>query len=617
MASAPLAIRPRNTGEILDDAWRLYLAEAPVLLLLLGLFLVPAFALLLLLVGLPPPEGPARWLLPPLAATLLPLTGLGSGACQELFRRRVEGQPVTLRGCLGASLRRGLEHGTARCVLLLGVFTGLGCLLFPGLMIWSSCAPVHALIAANKGRPFVNLNELGREARFDPGKAAVVTLSRLPLLLLAFLNVHLVIQMALWGAGNVLGLEVAFLGVQLGLNNGFYDLAVLLLCWWLLAPQHEAANFLLFSDTRTRQEGLDLYHRVQRLFPAVGRRAGVVLALAGSLFLGTAPLRAAEGPTETVRAVRTGLDQIRTEVEQADPYPGGGRWLGPLQALADRLKRSGDGKAQSFVWFDQALEGFGGRDRTGALRTLQDLRQQLDLYEETLTPEADGRPARSKEDVKGLLRPREPGTTRSERPEAEKEKEKVRRDEEEPKEQRPVRRGRGSGGGGAAPAPAAGFGSLVWILLAGLLLAVVLVSSLLYWTNRRASGPKPPRPTSGVAAPTDDGPAPDEQPADVLWRQAAALAQAGQFLEATRSLYAAILSLLHREQLLRYERTRTNGEYVQQVRLAPEAPPGLAAPFARLTALFDLKWYGGQACDGPGYAACHRLAEEIRGMIGG
>src|SRR5438876_5905824 len=70
-------IRPRTTGEVLDDAIRLSLAEAPVLLALSGLFLVPAFVAVLLLLALP--ESGQAWRvlgLSALAAFLILLTGI-------------------------------------------------------------------------------------------------------------------------------------------------------------------------------------------------------------------------------------------------------------------------------------------------------------------------------------------------------------------------------------------------------------------------------------------------------------------------------------------------------------------------------------------------------------
>src|SRR5579872_6144014 len=101
MASAPsLEIRPRTTGEILDDAWRLYLADAPRLLFLHGLFHVPAFALLLILLAAPPSSATGRPLLALAVALLLSLTGLGSAAVQERLRRLAEHRDPSIRECL-------------------------------------------------------------------------------------------------------------------------------------------------------------------------------------------------------------------------------------------------------------------------------------------------------------------------------------------------------------------------------------------------------------------------------------------------------------------------------------------------------------------------------------
>jgi hypothetical protein len=95
------------------------------------------------------------------------------------------------------------------------------------------------------------------------------------------------------------------------------------------------------------------------------------------------------------------------------------------------------------------------------------------------------------------------------------------------------------------------------------------------------------------------------------------LARQGEFLEAVRRLYLAVLAQLHRSHLIRYEKTRTNGEYLRQVRLAPEAPAELHASFGRLTWLFDQKWYGDRACDGQEYGACRALAEDVRAGVNG
>jgi hypothetical protein len=146
----------------------------------------------------------------------------------------------------------------------------------------------------------------------------------------------------------------------------------------------------------------------------------------------------------------------------------------------------------------------------------------------------------------------------------------------------------------------------------------LLVMGLVLFFSRQPARPQPQRQETGrsPAEPEDAAPAPHEQPVAVLWRRAEELARGGNFLEAVRYLYLAVLSLLHRQRLLRYEPTRTNGEYVQQVRLAPEAPPELHVPFQQLTALFELKWYGERDCPAGDYEACRALAEEIRGRVG-
>jgi hypothetical protein len=649
MPSETVEIRPRTTGELLDDAWRLALADYPWLGLLSGLFLVPFFCVVLLLLTRPTPEGWAvKPLLPALAALLLPLTGLGSGACQELFRLRAEGKPVRLAACLGGAVRRGLEHTAARAVtgaaaatcggLLLALEAleapGLTGLVLLGLLaaaavalpLWVVLAPLHAVLATGRGRPGGGWGQVGREAFFTPGKAAAVTLGRLPLLLLTCFNLGLLIAECLWVTGNLAGLDVAYLKVQLSPGNPVYAMALVLLAWLLLTPFFEASNFLLHLDTRTRQEGLDLRFRVERVF-AVGRKsAAVLLALGLGVFAGPGRLSAAEQPQDVVRAVRVGVERVRDEVKAAEPWPGAKRWEPQLQALGRRLERSGAGDARAFRWYGQAIEGFGERNRDDALRVLNQLRRRLSLLEEALAPTPagpgagrEGAPRLSREEVKDLLRRQETAPERKRPAPAEKVKE-----DEGPKQ--PEGKHEDGDGGGGRPRPASGaipaaagggFGSLAWMVLAGVVLAIFAVALALFLSSRRSAPAAPaPKQEAPRATPDEIGPQLYEQPAAALWKQAEGMARDGRFLEAVRLLYLAVLSALHQRQLVRCEPTRTNGEYVRQVRLAPEAPPGLHAPFEELTALFELKWYGERACDGADYDACRRLSEDVRGRVG-
>jgi hypothetical protein len=627
-------------GEILDDAWRFALADAPILLLFNALFLLPAFALVLLLLALPAPSGFAQCVLPALAALLLPLTGLASGACQELLRRRTAQEPCTLRDCLSATLWHGLEHAAARGVLLCVLLPGPLLLLYSflpdtspilrfvgflfgtlltfllSLPVWGASTSLHALLSEGRLRSGTLPRELRRDVAAAPGKSAALVLSRLPLLMLVTLHLHLLAEVVLWGADNLGGFDLALLDVELAFfGNPVYTLAVFMVSWLLLTPFFECGNFLLHTDIRTRQEGLDLQYRVQRSFGGIAR-AGALLMLAGLMLAGQ-PARAADEDRDTVRSVRQDIDAIRAEVKATEPYRGGQRWVGRLRSLEEKLAQLNDGDAKRFRWFERGIADFAERKKADALLLLDDLHRRLSLLEDSLTAEEE--PRRAPEDVKSMLRGtegRKVDRTRP-RPRVEEERREVRREE--------VRRDEAGGdapqggGGGGAPVsvPAAsgdGLSFFGWLLLGGLALAVVVVGVLLYLTSPRSPRTAKPESVSGTQSTAADGDARqvlEESPA-TLWRQADTLAAEGKFRDAVRLLYLAVLAALHRQHFIRFEPTRTNGEYVHQVRLSEQAPDELHEPFERLTNRFETAWYGERPCDAEDYRACRALAEETR-----
>jgi hypothetical protein len=611
-------IRPRTTGEILDDAWRLALADAPLLLALSGLFLAPAIlVLLLLLTKAPPGNQLPGFVLPTLLALFWPLTGIGSGACQVAFRRRAEGEVVTLHGCLGEALRRGLDHTTLRAVVLVFGLLGSLFLLLPGLGLWIAAATAHPILAAGKVRWLPALGAACLESQRQPAKSAGVVLSRLMLLLLAALNLHGFLQVGLWIGDHLAGLDLALADLVLELNNPVYDLCLVLLAWLLLAPYAEASNYLLHVDARARYEGLDLWYRVRRLFPvgakSVATSAGLILL---ALLVGTSPAKAADARLATVRQAREDIKKITTEVKAAEPYPGGERWEDRLEEIAERLDRQASRQRGRFRWFAQEIPGFLKANRAGALGILGNLDRRLALLEESLSvPEP---PANSggvtKDQLRALLPPdvdddrkpeKKPEPKEKERPKAKEEDQPVRR--VDPARERPPPQPR------PTPAPSAssgeGLGSMQWLLLVVAAVVVVLLAVFLNRRERKATAPKvetakPPAKELSLESLLS-------QPTRVLenlWQQADDLARAGQCLEAVRTLYLAVLMLLHRSGLIRCAPMRTNGEYVRQVRSKEE----VYRPFRGLTGLFEVKWYGERACQPADYDTCRRLAESVR-----
>ena len=123
----------------------------------------------------------------------------------------------------------------------------------PGLTLWIAGSTVHVSLARTATGSLGEVR-LGREARFDAGKSAVVVLSRIPILALAMLNVALLVQLVLWVLGHLAGFDVALLTVQLSWGNPLFLTALGFFCWLLLAPYVEASNCLLHLDTRVRRK---------------------------------------------------------------------------------------------------------------------------------------------------------------------------------------------------------------------------------------------------------------------------------------------------------------------------------------------------------------------------
>jgi Domain of unknown function (DUF4129) len=613
-------VRPRNLGEILDDGWRLYLAAAPLLLALSGLFLMPAAAMVLLLLT---QSGGVLWQ-PAFCALLLPLTGIGAGACQEAFHLWAEGEDPTLIECLKAAGRRGLNHTLVQLLALLLPTAAVCWLLLSGLPPWAPwlgtlvlfilCLPVwllgigrQAVLAAGQKSPWRAWRRSARASGRHPLKATVVVASRLVLLVFAVLNLHLFGRWALWAAEALGGFDVALLQLLCSLANPLYLIALLALAWWLLTPYFEAVNYLFFIDDRTRYEGLDLWYRVDDAFPQLPRKAGVALLVLGAALFTVSPIRA-QARLGDVRAAHDDIVRISHEVKQADPYPGGARWLPELRNVGKRLDPEGSPQRGRYRWYFQSIDGFEKRERADALTTLDDIARRLAMIGDNLERSARAGGGRSWEQIKALVPPGndKPTENRAEKPKPPPREEKP-IEKDEPGDFRPAPRGGAVLGG---PVGLGGIGPMVLFVLVVLVAAVLVIGVALairQWLQNRP--PAIVRREGRIEAGGDEIELePERQDVASLWRQSDDLARSGRFLEAVRTLYLAVLALLHQASLIRFERTRTNGEYADQLRPLKS----LHAPFLRLTDLFEVKWYGERRCQEVDYTACRGYAESIR-----
>lgn len=84
--------------------------------------------------------------------------------------------------------------------------------------------------------------------------------------------------------------------------------------------------------------------------------------------------------------------------------------------------------------------------------------------------------------------------------------------------------------------------------------------------------------------------------------------EGGDYRSAVRYLYLSTLLLLEERGLLRYDRTRTNLEYIRSLRERPE----MAAIFADVVDVFDRVWYGFQTIDADTYESYAQRVSDLQ-----
>jgi hypothetical protein len=145
---------------------------------------------------------------------------------------------------------------------------------------------------------------------------------------------------------------------------------------------------------------------------------------------------------------------------------------------------------------------------------------------------------------------------------------------------------------------------LLWTIIIWCVLTLLAILAHLMWTIWLLV--RPARHSVG----TENSPRPDwydAATAEQLWQRSAELAQRGAFREAMGVLSLALLRKLESMQVLRFHKSKTNGEYVR------EYPPQRAGrrEFARFVATFERSIYGGLAVPEQIHRTMSALAERI------
>jgi hypothetical protein len=400
--------------------------------------------------------------------------------------------------------------------------------------------------------------------------------------------------------------DLAYLAYLLSFSNPAYVVGIVMVVYLLTGPYFEAVTHLYHMDSRTEHEGLDLWYRVRLLFPLTGKvdsRGKVVAIVLISLLLmgwtdraqAQQPPANSSDPASAIKEVRKGLQDIRES----------GDVRGNLDRMEDLSRKLPAGTPQRV---HEAIREAEGKVRSGdevqAEKAVRELEQRLNLHEKAMK-QNELPPDRNS--VKKLAEAREETRFgRRERFRLERPQPNIQPGKLNPRIQL-----------GNAPAPNADLSLLYYITITLLsAIGVAALAALVYlfarsllgirWTTGQAKVLQVTQPKSNELA--DDLERMMSKP--ILgnrWAEADQLAEKGQFREAVRCIYLVVLVSLHQANLIRYERTRTNGEYVRQLRPRKDIHP----TFRSLTSLFEHKWYGQKECIDSEYQHTKELADAI------
>jgi hypothetical protein len=110
-----------------------------------------------------------------------------------------------------------------------------------------------------------------------------------------------------------------------------------------------------------------------------------------------------------------------------------------------------------------------------------------------------------------------------------------------------------------------------------------------------------------------DDPHLDNITADTAWQRAQELSDLGDYRQAVRYLYLSTLLLLEERDLLRYDRTLTNREYLSGLAHRPD----LAAILREVVDVFDRVWYGYQTLSEGEYGRFADRVQTLKQQKGG
>ena len=587
MAVDALELRPRNAVALFDAALRLCTTSTGVWAVTL-----PAGALLVgALFSLVEAISRGKDLLIPVAVWTVAwaFRAIAQGAACHYVEQQVLGTtPPSVRASYRAAFKRApsLLIAAAWMVTLntvLAVFT-----LGIGFLFIGAHAAGYATIMRGQGSAlglYGTCSKLLGPTRYIAPWVRICGLSEV----LLGLNVHIAVQAVLYLAHNLFGFDVTFVDRFASLDNPTWIATVVAVAFSIFEPVRAATGTLLLVDGRVRQEGLDLIAQVEQL-PRRARPRGVTLPASAllALVLWASPAWADSALAARAKkltgdcGMRVDLTPIRT-VRDED------------QSAVTRMLNRIEHRAYEEEDCDAAESDLreGLRLMSEAQQTGPEVDAQGRAKEILARPEFD-------ETVEEPKAPDEPGWFAK----------LLRRFLEWLEELFKKKRDDDDGETVSAPTTSTDMAGANVVMI----IALVLVAAALIFILVRSFKPKERADTelddmgglSQQSLETDPMSALSKPPE--TWAGLAdELAARGDFREAIRHLYLALLSRLHRDGVIDYDPTLSNWEYL----FAFKGTSAFKAAFKELTRRFDFAWYGNLDVDSMAWSIFRRTAEPM------
>ncbi len=424
--------------------------------------------------------------------------------------------------------------------------------------------------------------------------------------LVLFINLHAMTAFAILLGQQLLALDLNFVARFTSLDNGTWLATLFVVAFSLLEPVRAAAGVLLLIDGRVRQEGLDLIAQVEQL-PRRKKPKAPVLPVAGLL---AAVLLGLASPAHAQASVEPSA--LRQRVER----------------LVDECEMAGRVKREQL----EALEGVPERDHSALSRFISRVErrayddQDCDAAEDDLREGLkELRAARALESATAAERARTDAQQILARPEFQATPDKKAEEPEAPKDDEPSAFWDWVGKllkrffewlldrDEREPIKAPTFGGEMAganVVMVVIVIALVgLLVFLLLQLRRKSSDADAEGETSAIAESglvSDPMSALSKRPE--TWAGLAdELAAKGDYREAMRHLYLALLSHLHRAGAIDYDPTKSNWDYLFGFKGSGDAKHA----FRDLTRRFDFVWYGNLDATELAYRAFRSIVQPL------